>query len=186
MRGELGALGCLGRTNELNQMEHSLVAACRIFPPCPEVFSGTVRTVGWVEQEFLDRIAMRDHAPLLWNKMRDAIGCAVTEFNKRVEHAAFSHTDCTSNGEMCRRIETKGDPSWIEVFLDVKASCLKAQLPPSLIVEVCRVRANTRTGHPEFWYEDHAISEEKACELAIRDFLFRVPPRYSAIRVFEA
>jgi hypothetical protein len=132
--------------------------------------------VGWVEQEFLDRIAMRDHAPSLWNKMRDAIGCAVTEFNKRVEHAAFSHTDCTSNGELCRRIEKRSTPSWIEVFLDVKATCLKVQLPPDLIIEVCRVKANATTGNPEFWYNDHAISEEKACELAIRDFLFSAPP----------
>lgn len=134
--------------------------------------------MGWVEQEFLNRIGLRDHAPELWNKMRDAIGEAVTEYNRRVEGTEYvlSQTDCTSNGELCRRIEKKLDRSWIEVFLDTGDASLKVQRPPNNISRICQIRTAADGSTPEFWHMDAPASAAKACEMALREFLFNPAP----------
>jgi hypothetical protein len=61
--------------------------------------------MGWVEEKFLDKIAIGKLTQPLWDGLRDSIGMAVMEFQHAVPSSHLARKDCTSRGNFCIRIE---------------------------------------------------------------------------------
>src|ERR1700676_2240532 len=76
--------------------------------------------MGWVKDRFSEHSAYAAEVPKLWDKMRDSIGEAVTEFNERTSGTpnTLARTDCMSKSKYCVRIQKALNNSSIEVYLD--------------------------------------------------------------------
>ena len=130
--------------------------------------------MGWVN----DRLHTYPRfTPKLWDKLRDSIATAVSEFNGSISNAHsdfLEFSDCTAMGPYCRRVEKRLGPS-IEVFLDEKTKTLRTSKPDNA---VCGYRAKADNTGLEFFLAAPVgpigITVEEACKIALEDFLF--PP----------
>ena len=132
--------------------------------------------MGWVEQAFEDRIALKRGMVALWNAVRDSVGTAVIEYSQRTEGLCkgFSMDDCKAKGRFCIRIR-RGEDTSAEVYLDESDDSLMFARAGGDARRVCGYRLRSDRKGLEFFIELDSmaspISVERSCELALAEFM---------------
>jgi hypothetical protein len=140
--------------------------------------------VSWVDDEFKERIAINSGTIALWNAMRDSIGLAVSEYNRRVAEtdSQLSRSDCSAKSRFCVRVEMKRKDRFIEIFVEENEPVLNVgSQAEQESREICRYRVNADRSGLELYLKKpdqttSTITPEEACKLALHDFLFKPFP----------
>ena len=137
--------------------------------------------MGWVKDRFDEQAVYAAEVPRLWNRLRDSIGVAMSEFNERAGGTpnTLGRTDCRAKSDYCTRILKSIDNSSIEVYLDERSQSLNASRGGHTAAgKICGYRiTEDRKGAEFFVQEPHetalrAISVDEACQKAIAEFIF--------------
>src|ERR1019366_6062880 len=137
-----------------------------------------MRVMGWVKDRFSEHRAYAAEVPKLWDKVRDNIGEAVSEFNEQTGPKALGFADCMANGKYCTRIHKAINNSSIEVYLDESDRSLNVSREGRRSSgKICGYRiAEDHKGAEFFVQEPHetalrAITVDEACQKVLAEFI---------------
>lgn len=134
--------------------------------------------MGWMEDVFVERLAVNRGVGALWNEMRDSVGQALMEYGQRTLNLAvvpaFRSTDCQARGRFCIRVVKHPDAAWLEIFLDQANRVLKTAQEGGVEKDVCQYRLGDQG--LQFYTESEEagvtpISIESACRKALEKFM---------------
>ncbi|GEM_PF-4353994 len=140
--------------------------------------------MGWVNNRLKTDHVYETGIPALWNDVRDAIGCAVDEFNVSRNNLIVERKDCTARSQFCMRLTTvaksnsrenivvQSTSDTIEVYIEPSERLLKSSKMPG---EICAFRASSDLERLEFFVGDRVLNADQVCQMAIEDFLFPKP-----------
>jgi hypothetical protein len=135
--------------------------------------------MGWVDDTFRERIASETEVPKLWDSLRDSIGLAVEEFNRRTAASldTLERNNCMAMGRHCLRVRRTLGGSAIEVFLDEQNQSLTVARN-GLNKLVCGYRLSKDLSQAEFFIQkegdtpERMLPVEEACRRALKELLF--------------
>jgi len=147
--------------------------------------------MGWVEDKFLDKIAIGKLTQPLWDGLRDSVGLAVIEFQEMVPSATLRSKDCTSRSSYCIRVERNNGTS-LEIYLDTSAQLVHIGSGADEVL-ICSYRLNVDRSNLEFYKEIslcgkssfETLTAEAVSKMALEKYLFDPFPTAMVARTLK-